>query len=80
MNKLVIVYTTDWCPYCKQAKKYLESKGVEVVEKNIEEDNSAREELLEKAGGVFQGVPMIDINGEILYGFDKKAINHALEI
>ena len=79
MKEKTIVYSTNWCTYCKQAKTYLKNKGVEFVEKNIEEDDSAREELLEKTGGVFLGVPIIEINGELLQGFDSNQIDLALK-
>lgn len=79
MDKKITVYSTTWCPNCKQAKAYLRAKGIEIVEKNIEDDNSAREELLEKTGGVFLGVPVIEINNELLQGFDQDQIDLALE-
>ena len=79
MNKKVIVYSTNWCPYCTQAKKYLSGKDVEVVEKNIEEDDGAREELLGKINGKFSGVPVLDIDGKILEGFNRKQIDLALK-
>ena len=79
MSNKVIVYSTNWCKYCKQAKAYLKSKEIDFVEKNIEEDDSAREELLKKTNGIFQGVPIIDINGELLQGFNKTQIDLALD-
>jgi glutaredoxin-like YruB-family protein len=78
MSKQAIVYSTNWCPYCKQAKAYLKSKGIEVVDKNIEIDDAARQELMDKTGGVFNGVPVIDIDGELLQGFDRTQIDLAL--
>jgi glutaredoxin len=80
MKKQAIVYSTNWCPYCKQAKTYLKNQGVEVVEKNIEEDDAARQELLDKTDVVFWGVPVIDIEGELLQGFADNHINLALGI
>jgi glutaredoxin-like YruB-family protein len=79
MSKHAIVYSTNWCPYCKQAKTYLKNQGVEVVEKNIEDSDQARQEMLDKTGGVFLGVPVIDIDGELLQGFDRNQINLTLE-
>lgn len=79
MDKKVIVYTTKWCPYCKHAKAYLKSKGVEFIGKDIEEDESARQELLEKIGGMYSSVPVIDIDGELLQGFDQTHIDLVLE-
>lgn len=72
-----IVYTTSWCPYCKEAISYLEGKNVEVVEKNIEESEEIKDELLDKVG-FFTGVPVIDIEGKILSGFAPGKIDKAL--
>lgn len=74
----VIIYSTNWCGYCKQAKKYFNDKGVKFTEKNIEEDEAANKELMVKIKGQFRGVPVIDINGQIIDGFDRAAINAAL--
>lgn len=73
-----IVYTTSWCAYCKEALAYLKGKNVEVVEKDIEADEAAKDELLEKVG-FFNGVPVIDINGKLLDGFNPTAVDIALE-
>jgi len=74
----VIVYSTNWCAYCKMVKQYLTSKGVAWVEKNIEEDADAHKELMEKLGGNFRGVPVIDVNGTILFGFDRPKLDAAI--
>jgi prolyl-tRNA synthetase len=50
-DKKVIVYSTNWCAYCKMAKQYLGGKNVVVDEKNIEEDPEAHKELMDKIGG-----------------------------
>ena len=73
-----IVYSTNWCAYCKTAKQYLDNKGVEWIEKNIEEDAEAHKELMDKLGGSYRGVPVIDINGTIILGFDRAKIDAAL--
>jgi len=77
--KKVIVYSTNWCAYCKMAKQYLAGKGVAVEEKNIEEDPEAHKELMAKIGGNFRGVPVIDIYGTIILGFDRPKIDAALK-
>jgi glutaredoxin-like YruB-family protein len=77
--KKVIVYSTNWCAYCKMAKQYLASKDVNVEEKNIEEDPEAHKELMDKIGGQFRGVPVIDIAGTIIFGFDRAKIDVALK-
>jgi glutaredoxin len=77
----IIVYKTSWCGVCKQLEKYLDAKGIEYVAKDIETDRAAAAELAAKAkaAGVPTGsVPMIDIGGELLRGFDKNKIEKLL--
>jgi len=61
--KDVIVYSSDSCIYCKDAKSYLESKGIDFKEKNVSTDMIARKELISQG---FMGVPVIIIDGEII--------------
>lgn len=75
----VTVYSTSWCAFCNTEKQWLEKLGVEYVGKNIEEDEAANKELLEKIGGNFQGVPVTDIDGEIVLGFDRPKLEAALK-
>lgn len=74
----VIIYSTTWCAYCKMVKQYLDDKGVTWVEKDIENDAAAHEELMEKIGGDFRGVPVSDVNGTMVLGFDRPSIDAAL--
>lgn len=75
----VIIYSTNWCAYCKMARQYLNSLDVPTVEKNVEEDEAAHKELMDKIGGNFRGVPVIDINGDIILGFDRPKIDDSLK-
>jgi glutaredoxin 3 len=75
----VIIYSTTWCAFCKMAKQYFDSKNVAYVEKDIEADEAAKKELLDKVHGNFQGVPVIDVNGSVILGFDRPKIDAALE-
>jgi len=75
----VTVYSTTWCAFCKTEKQWLDKLGVKYISKNIEEDEAANKELLEKLGGNFQGVPVTDIAGEIILGFDRPKLQKALE-
>ncbi|MDR0956007.1 MAG: NrdH-redoxin [Candidatus Nomurabacteria bacterium] len=75
----VVVYSTNWCAYCKMAKQYLTQKKVKFVEKNIEEDAAANTELMKKIGGNFRGVPVLDIYGTIIVGFDRAKIDDAIK-
>ena len=76
----VTLYSTSWCAFCKTEKQYLESKGVEFDYKNIEEDEDAYKELMTKLGGDdnFRGVPVTDVRGKIILGFNRPAIDAAL--
>lgn len=74
----VIIYTTPTCPYCKQAKAYFKEHNVQYAEKDVSADSAAQEEMTKKSGG-FMGVPIIDINGTIVQGFDKEKIEAALK-
>lgn len=74
----VTVYSTTWCAFCATEKQWLDKLGVKYISKNIEEDEAAKEELLEKLGGNFQGVPVTDIAGEMILGFNRPALQEAL--
>ena len=58
----VTMYTTDWCPYCVSAKRYLDSKGVEYEVVNIEQNEDAAEYVMSVNGGN-RTVPTIQIDG-----------------
>ncbi len=73
----VILYSTPSCQYCKMARKFLRDKGIDFIEYNVAEDEKAREELEKKSHQL--GVPVIDINGHIFVGFDRRAIEVELE-
>ena len=77
-NQKVIVYSTSWCAFCNTEKQWLDKLGVEYEAKDIEADKSAHDELMEKIGGNFQGVPVTDIAGEIILGFDRPKLESAL--
>ncbi len=75
---VVKVYSTTTCPYCTMAKNYLREIGVEYIDKNVSADRAAAIEMVEKSGQM--GVPVLDVNGEIIVGFNREAINKALKI
>jgi len=72
----VRIYTTSHCPYCTMAKKFFESKGISFEEVNVEQDQQKAAEMVEKSGQM--GVPVIEINGEIIIGFNRPEIERAL--
>lgn len=75
----VIVYSTAWCAFCHTEMEWLKKIGVEFETKDIEADESAKKELLSKNGGNFQGVPVTDVAGELILGFDRPKITEALK-
>lgn len=75
---MVKVYTTNTCPWCDKAKNYLKSKGIEFQELNVQDDMAAREEMVKKSKQM--GVPVLDVNGTVIIGFDKAAIDTALNL
>ena len=75
-NLDVKVYTTQTCPYCTMAKRYLDSKGVKYAEIDVSSDHNAAQEMISKSGQM--GVPQIEINGEMVVGFDKNGIESAI--
>lgn len=72
----VVLYTTDWCGYCKQTKRFLDQKGIPFKEFDIEKDAEARK-AYEALGG--RGIPLIDVNGTLIRGFDPDEILAALK-
>jgi len=74
----VIMYMTSWCPYCAKARNFLRSLEVHLIEYNIERDRNKREEMLGKSGGS-TGVPLIDVEGTIIRGYNPDALKSAIE-
>ncbi|TCT20014.1 glutaredoxin-like YruB-family protein [Melghiribacillus thermohalophilus] len=74
---MVTVYTTSTCPYCNMVKTFLEQKGVEYKEVNVERDPIAAQRLVQTTGEM--GVPQTEINGKWVLGFDPQAITELLE-
>ncbi|MDP8299781.1 MAG: glutaredoxin domain-containing protein [Candidatus Tantalella remota] len=78
MDKNVIVYGTPTCPYCVRVKEYLTENSIEFENVDVAEDNNRVQEMVDKSGQM--GVPVIDIDGEIIVGFEKEKISQALGI
>ena len=72
----VIIYTTPSCVYCKMTKEFFAKNNVQYEELNVATDMKAREDMLEKSQQL--GVPVIDVDGTIIIGFDKKNLEMAL--
>lgn len=72
----VKVYSTPTCPWCTAAKRYLSSKNVSFEDLDVSRDRNAATEMIQKSGQ--RGVPVLDINGKIIVGFDQTAIDSIL--
>lgn len=74
----VKIYTTPTCVYCKMTKEFFKEHNIQYEEHNVATDAVAREEMVKKSGQM--GVPVIDIDGKILIGFDKDGLSELLGI
>ncbi|MDU4447462.1 MAG: glutaredoxin family protein [Anaerococcus vaginalis] len=73
--KKVTIYTSNTCPHCKAAKNYLKENNIDFEEKNVDEDRSAIDYLVENG---HRGVPVINIDGEDIAGFNKEVVDEKL--
>jgi len=72
----VTIYTTPTCPYCNQAKDYFNENGISFTDYDVSENREKAKEMIEKSGQ--RGTPVIDINGEIVVGFNKEKIKQLI--
>ncbi len=74
---MVKIYSTPTCSYCNIAKKYLRDKGIKFTDYNVAVDRRRAEEMVHKSRQ--QGVPVIDFNGKIIVGFNKRKIDEEID-
>ena len=74
----VTVYSTPTCPYCHMAKEFLKANQVDYKDVNVAADSNAAREMIQKSGQ--NGVPVLDVDGKIIVGFDKDALKKALQL
>lgn len=72
----VKIYTTPSCVYCKMTKEFFAQNKVQYEEKNVATDAAARDEMIAKSGQM--GVPVIEVGGKIIIGFDQPRLKEAL--
>jgi glutaredoxin-like YruB-family protein len=77
MSQKVIVYSAGWCGFCHAAKQYLDKLGVSYDDRDVDNSKSAMEEAVTKSGQ--RGIPVLDIEGDIVIGFDRPKIDAALK-
>jgi len=78
MAKKVTVYSTPTCPFCIRAKQFLKESNIQFQDIDVSSDQVKAQEMIDRSGQM--GVPVIDIDGAIVIGFDKDKIKEALEI
>lgn len=76
MTKNVKVYSTPTCPYCIRVKQFLKESAISFSDIDVSNDQDAAQEMMKRSGQM--GVPVIDIDGELIVGFDKEKIKRAL--
>jgi glutaredoxin 3 len=74
----VTIYSTSSCPWCHKTKEFLKANKVKFKDINVGENQKAAQEMIKKSGQ--QGVPVIDIDGTIIIGFDEAKIKKALKL
>jgi glutaredoxin-like YruB-family protein len=73
-----IVYSTPTCPWCHRTKDFLKQNNIKFEDVDVSKDRARAMEMVKKSGQM--GVPVIDIGGEIIVGFDKDRISELLDI
>lgn len=76
MDKKVKVYSTPTCPFCIRLKQFLKDNNIDFEDVDVASNEEAAREMIEKSGQM--GVPVLDIEGEIIVGFDKDRIKQTL--
>jgi len=74
----VKVYSTPMCVYCVTLKRFLEERNIKFEEVDVSQDNLAAKEMVQKSGQM--GVPVVEIGGEMVVGFDREKIIKLLNI
>ncbi len=75
-NARVVLYTTEWCGYCKQIRRFLDQKGIPYQQFDIEKDAQARKAYEALGGG---GIPFVDVNGTLIRDYRPEQIMAALK-
>ncbi len=78
MARKVKVYSTPTCPYCRGAKQFLKENNIDFEDIDVSSNQQAAQEMIRKSGQM--GVPVLEVDSQIITGFDKEAISKALGI
>jgi mycoredoxin len=71
----VVLYATQWCGYCRMTRRFLKQNGIEYVEYDVEKSPEGQERYRALGG---EGVPLLQVNGRVIHGYNPKAILAAL--
>jgi glutaredoxin-like YruB-family protein len=74
----VTIFSTPMCPYCVTLREFLKENNIEFEEVDLSQDEKLKDEVISRSGQM--GVPVVEINGEMVAGFDKKKISQLLNI
>ncbi len=78
MAKNVKIYSTPTCPWCLRTKQFLKDNNIAFEDYDVSVDRTKADEMVQKSGQM--GVPVLDIEGQIIVGFDRERIKQALGI
>ncbi len=78
MDKKITVYSTSMCPFCIRAKQFLKDNNIAFEDIDVAENHEKAQEMIKKSGQM--GVPVLEIDGQIIVGFDKEKIKEVLGI
>lgn len=74
----ITLYSTPSCPYCKLVKEYLQEQKVAFTEVDVSQDNESIQKMVKLSGQM--GVPVIDVNGQIIVGWNKNALEEVIKV
>lgn len=77
-EKKVGIFTTPICVYCRKAKEFFEKNKIPYEEYNVIVDEKRRDEMISRSGQM--GVPVIDVDGKLIVGFDERRLRELLGI
>ena len=72
----VVLYSTSWCGWCRKTMAWLDERGIEYENRDIEKNDTWRDELIEKTGRT--SIPMVEIDGEVIQGYDPGRMHELL--
>jgi glutaredoxin 3 len=75
-DKTITIYGAAWCAYCHMARRYLDDKSVKYTYIDVDKEPAKGMEAIEKSGQ--RGIPVIDLAGDIIIGFDRPRIDAGL--